>query len=375
MQNEQKFYPVSMPVLGGRELEYVTDAVTSGWISSLGAYVTRFEEEFADFCGTTHAITVSNGTVALHLALHALGIGEGDEVIVPDLSFIATANAVLMTGATPVFADIEADSLCLDPKSLAELVTPRTRAVIPVHLYGHPADMNAIRLVAEAHGLAVIEDAAEAHGSAIGGARVGSFGDCATFSFYANKNMTTGEGGMIVTNDDALAHEIRMLRDHAMSPKKRYWHERMGFNYRMTNLQAALGCAQMEQVNGFLEKRRALFDGYAQRLADVPGLSLNREAPGTINSYWMICAEIEGADAPLRDRICAVLRTQGVDTRPYFYPMSQMPYIDLPANTPVAHRKSGSGFNLPTYLSLNDADLDTICKAVRQAIAEEWITA
>lgn len=370
-----QIYPVSMPTLEGRELEYVSDAVASGWISSLGAYVTRFEKEFADFCGTTHAITVSNGTVALHLALHALGIGEGDEVIVPDLSFIATANAVLMTGATPIFADIDAESLCIDPRSLAELITPRTRAVIPVHLYGHPADMEAIGQLAEAHGLAVIEDAAEAHGSAIGNARVGSFGDCATFSFYANKNMTTGEGGMIVTNDDALAHELRVLRDHAMSPTKRYWHEKMGFNYRMTNLQAALGCAQMEQVNGFLEKRRTLFDGYAERLADVPGIRLNREAAGTTNSYWMICAEVEGADANKRDRICAALRTHGVDTRPYFYPMSQMPYIDLPASTPVAHRISASGFNLPTYLSLDDVDLDAICGAVRLAMAQEWVAA
>lgn len=371
MQNRTPFYPVSKPVLTGRELEYVTDAVKSGWISSLGAYVTRFEEEFADFCGTAHAITVSNGTVALHLALHALGIGEGDEVIVPDLSFIATANAVLMTGATPIFADIDPESLCLDPASLSELITPRSRAIIPVHLYGHPADMSAICAVAETHGLAVIEDAAEAHGSAIGPARVGSFGDCATFSFYANKNITTGEGGMIVTNDDALAQEIRMLRDHAMSQDKRYWHERMGFNYRMTNLQAALGCAQMEQIDYFIEQRRALFAGYSERLADVSALRLNREAPGTTNSYWMICAEIDGVDAEARDRICANLRNNGVDTRPYFYPMSQMPYINNAAQTPVAHRVSACGFNLPTYLSLHEADLDAICSAVRSVLIPE----
>ncbi len=371
MRNESKFYPVSMPVLAGRELEYVTDAVKSGWISSLGTYVTRFEEEFAAFCGTAHAITVSNGTVALHLALHALGIGRGDEVIVPDLSFIATANAVLMTGATPVFCDIEADSLCLDPAKLEDLITSRTRAIIPVHLYGHPADMTAILKVARVHNLALIEDAAEAHGSAIGGTRVGSFGNCGTFSFYANKNMTTGEGGMIVTNDGTLAREVRMLRDHAMSPEKRYWHERMGFNYRMTNLQAALGCAQMEQIDDFIEQRRALFAGYSKRLADVPGLRLNREAPGTTNSYWMICAEIEGADAETRDHVCMTLRGHGVDTRPYFYPMSHMPYINNPASTPIAHKISASGFNLPTYLSLDDTDLDAICDAVRSVLIPE----
>lgn len=371
MTEKPCFYPVSMPLLAGKEIEYVTDAIKSGWISSLGQYVTRFEEEFAAFCGTSHAITVSNGTVALHLALHAMGIGEGDEVIVPDLSFIATANAVLMTGAVPVFCDIEPDSLCLDPAKLAALITPRTRAIMPVHLYGHPADMRAIRAVAQAHGLAVIEDAAEAQGSAIGGARVGSFGDCATFSFYANKNMTTGEGGMIATSDDALAREIRKLRDHAMSPTKRYWHDRMGFNFRMTNLQAALGCAQMEQVESFLERRRALFAAYSDRLADIPGLRLNREAAGTTNSYWMICAELEGADAQARDAFCAKLKAKGVDTRPYFYPMSDMPYMSGLADTPVAHRLSASGFNLPTYLSLEPSDLDEICDAVRVVLTAE----
>lgn len=370
-----RFYPVSMPHLAGREMEYVTDAVQSGWISSLGAYVSRFEADFAAFCGVGHAVSVANGTVALHLALHALGIGPGDEVIVPDLSFIATANAVLMTGATPVFADIDPASLCLDPAAIAPLITPRTRAIMPVHLYGHPADMGAITAIAAAHGLHVIEDAAEAHGSAIGSARVGSLGTCATFSFYANKNLTTGEGGMVVTDDPALARELRDLRDHAMSATRRYWHDRLGFNYRMTNLQAALGCAQLEQVEGFLARRRALFAGYAERLADVPGLRLNRQAPGTTNSYWMICAEIEGADAARRDAVCAALRARGVDTRPYFYPMSDMPHLAaLPGPrpaTPVAHRASAAGFNLPTYVGLEPADLDTICAAVRAVLAAD----
>lgn len=370
-----RFYPVSMPHLGGREVSYVTDAVQSGWISSLGAYVSRFEADFAAFCGVDHAVTVANGTVALHLALHALGIGTGDEVIVPDLSFIATANAVLMVGARPIFADIDPDSLCLDPARLEALITPRTRAIMPVHLYGHPADMAAINAIAQAHDLHVIEDAAEAHGSAIGVGRVGSFGTCATFSFYANKNLTTGEGGMVVTNDHALARELRELRDHAMSPQRRYWHDRMGFNYRMTNLQAALGCAQMEQVEGFLRIRRALFAGYAERLSDIPGLRLNREAAHTTNSYWMICAEVEGADAIRRDRVCGALRARGVDTRPYFYPMSDMPHFaddpETRADTPVAHRISAGGFNLPTYLTLQPEDLDTICAALRAVLAED----
>jgi perosamine synthetase len=367
----QKFYPVSMPTLEGREIEYVTDAVSSGWVSSLGTYVTRFEQDFAAYCGVEHALTVSNGTVALHLALHALGVGPGDEVIMPDLSFIATCNATLLAGATPVFCDIEENSLCLEPLRLEALITPRTKAIIPVHLYGHPADMVAINAIAARYGIPVLEDAAEAHGSAVGGARVGSLGRAATFSFYANKNMTTGEGGMITTDDAELAREMRRLRDHAMSPDKRYWHEELGFNYRMTNLQAALGCAQLEQIDGFLAKRRALIEGYAARLAGVPGLRLNREAPGTTNSFWMICAEIEGANAETRDRICAALKDLGVDTRPYFYPMSDMPYTPGPADTPVAHRVAARGINLPTYLTLEPDDLDVICGAVSDVIARE----
>jgi perosamine synthetase len=366
-----RFYPVSMPCLGGREIEYVTDAVQSGWVSSLGPYVTRFEAEFAHFCGVRHAVTVSNGTVALHLALHALGIKPGDEVIVPDLSFVATANAVLMAGATPVFCDIEADSLCIDPNHLAALITPQTKAIIPVHLYGHPANMSEICSIAASCGLYVIEDAAEAHGSAIGGKLVGSFGHCATFSFYANKNLTTGEGGMIVTDDAALAGEIRELRDHAMSPQRRYWHERLGFNYRMTNLQAALGCAQMEQLGGFLRARQDLFHGYEKRLADVPRLRLNRQAADTTNSYWMICAEVEGVDANIRDKICFALRNRGVDTRPYFYPMSDMPYFNATADTPTAHRASARGMNLPTYLTLQKQDLDAICNVIKVVLNDE----
>lgn len=369
MTENKRFYPVSMPTLAGRELDYVTDAVKSGWVSSLGKYVTRFEEEFAAFCGVEHAITVTNGTVALHLALHALGIGDGDEVIIPDLSFVATANAVLMAGAKPVFCDIDPDTLCIDPLKIEMLITERTRAIMPVHLYGQPADMLRINQIAKLYGLRVIEDAAEAHGSAIGDQRVGSLGDCGTFSFYANKNMTTGEGGMITTNDAALAKDLRNLRDHAMSPTKRYWHERMGFNYRMTNLQAAVGCAQIEQIDGFLTQRRALFQGYASRLGGLNNIRLNREAAGTRNSFWMVCMEIDGIEAETRDQIGAALKERGVDTRPYFYPMSDMPYLDK-ADTPVAHKAAAQGLNLPTFLQLKDDDLDYICDAIRLVLGE-----
>ncbi len=366
------FFPVSKPHLVGRELDYVSDAVKSGWVSSLGHYVTRFEHEFAAFCGVRHAISVANGTAALHLALVARRIGPGDEVILPDLSAITTANATLMAGARPVFCDIEPASLCIDPSKIEALITARTRAIIPVHLYGHPAAMGAIMQIAKKRGLSVIEDAAQAHGSAIGSTRVGALGHCSIFSFYANKNLTTGEGGMITTNAPALADKIRHLRDHAMSAEKRYWHDQMGFDYRMTNLQAALGCAQLEQAKELLAKRRAVFEGYKERLADLPELRVNREMPGVTNSFWMVCAEIDGLNAENRDQLCLELRARGVDTRPYFYPMSDMPYLPGPADTPIAHAAAARGFNLPTYIDLSESDLDEICTAVK-SVARRYL--
>ena len=361
---EKPFFPVSRPTLDGNELAYVVDAVRSGWISSLGNYVSRLEEGFAEFCGTRHAITVCNGTAALHLALVAAGIGAGDEVIVPDLSFIATANAVLMAGATPVFCDIEPDSLCLDPVAAAASITPRTRAIMPVHLYGHPAAMDEIMALAERHGLFVIEDAAEAHGAALGARRVGGLGHCAAFSFYANKTMTTGEGGMITTDDDRLAQRLRHLRDHAMSAERRYWHDMPGFNYRMTNMQAAVGVAQLEQLDGFLAARTALYAGYAERLAGINGIALNRRKPGATPSYWMVCLEVDGIDRAARDALIEHLRADGVDTRPYFFPMSMMPYF-AEAHTPVAHAASARGLNLPTATDYGERDLDRICAVLK----------
>jgi perosamine synthetase len=358
-------FPISKPSLTALERQYVTRAIESGWVSSIGEYIDRFESGFAAFCETRNAIAVSNGTTALHLALTALGIGPGDEVIVPDLSFIATANSVLMCGATPVFADIDPITLCLAPAEIERLCTDRTRAVMPVHLYGHPADMSAILELAEQRGLLVIEDAAEAHGASLGGRKVGGFGTCATFSFYGNKNLTTGEGGMITTNDDALAARCRRLRDHAMSPTRRYWHEELGYNYRLTNIQAALGCAQVERAQELLDSRNRVFGWYAEELRGANGILLNRAVDGAKPCYWMICAEFEGLDEMQRARIMAQLKERGVDSRPYFYPMSDMPYFER-ADTPVAHEVSQRGLNLPTYVDLTRDDVATISQAVRE---------
>src|ERR1700742_4391751 len=270
------FIPISKPTIGPREKELVIEALESGWVSSIEKYIDEFEANFARYCGTEYALAVSNGTTGLHLALAALGIGPGDEVIVPDLTFVASANAVAYTGATPVLADIDPETLCLDPASVRSLLTPRTKAIMPVHLYGHPADMDALNELANAHGVAVIEDAPEAHGAEYRGRRVGGLGRCAVFSFYGNKVITTGEGGMITTNDRELYQRARRLGDHAMHPEQRYFHEERGFNYRITNLQAALGVAQLERIDDFLERRTEIMAWYNASIVASDAIRLNR---------------------------------------------------------------------------------------------------
>lgn len=360
------FFPISKPSITQLEIDYVTDAVKSTWISSLGPYIDRFEAEFATFCEARYGVSVANGTVALHLSLVAQGIGPGDEVIMPNLSFVATANAVLHAGATPVLVDIEPHTLCIDPKKIEAAITPRTKVIMPVHLYGHPADMPAILEIARRHNLIVIEDAAEAHGARAYGKRVGSWGHCATFSFYGNKNMTTGEGGMITTSDETLYQRLRYLRDHAMSKEKRYWHTEVGYNYRITNMQAALGCAQLERIDALMAKRQQLFTWYTKALQGVPGISLNRTQSWAQNSYWLICLEVENFDEKQRDAYMQRLKQAGVDSRPYFYPMSQMPYLQAwkQADTPVTNAAYQRGINLPTYFDLTESDVDFIAKAI-----------
>lgn len=362
------FFPISKPSITQLEIDYVTDAVKSTWISSLGPYIDRFESEFASFCEARFGVSVANGTVALHLSLVAQGIGPGDEVIMPNLSFVATANAVLHAGATPVLVDIEPFTLCMDPKKIEASITPRTRVIMPVHLYGHPADMPAIMDIASRHRLIVIEDAAEAHGARAYGRRVGSWGHCATFSFYGNKNMTTGEGGMITTNDETLYHRLRYLRDHAMSKEKRYWHTEVGYNYRITNIQAALGCAQLARIDSLMGKRRQLYTWYQSALQGISGISLNRTQSWAENSYWLICLEVEDFDEQRRDAFMLGLKQLGVDTRPYFYPMSLMPYLQIlrQVDTPVTNKTYQRGINLPTYFDLLESDITVITDAIKK---------
>ncbi len=360
--------PISQPTIADDDIRLVTDAVTSGWVSSLGKYIEQFERGFAEFCGVRHCVSTSNGTVAIHLALKVLGIGEGDEVIVPDLTFVATANAVALAGAKPVMADVCRTDWCLDPASVERLITARTKALIPVHLYGHPCDMEALRRVAQPRGIAIIEDAAEAHGALDRGRRVGGLGDMATFSFYGNKIVTTGEGGVITTDSDEFAERARLLRDHGMSPVKRYWHTEVAYNYRLTNLQAALGVAQMGRIDEWLVERDRILDTYRRHL-EPRGFTLNPRRHNTRPVNWMTCVVVDDFDRSQRDRLIPLLRDKGVDSRPFFYPLSALPmYGGQSQASPVSDALSARGLNLPTFPALSDADIAFVADAVSSAV-------
>jgi perosamine synthetase len=368
-------YPVSSVDLGPKERAYVREAVDSGWISSIGSFVERFEAGFAAYCGLAHGVAVTNGTDALLLALRALGVGPGDEVVVPALTFAAVPAVVCHAGALPVIVDVDPGHWNLDPVLLERALTPRTKAVIVVHSYGHPAEMDAVMRVARAAGVGVIEDCAEAHGARCGGRGVGTFGRLACFSFYGNKIITTGEGGMVLTDEPELAARVRLLKDHAMHPTRRYYHTEIGYNCRMTNLQAALGCAQLERIGEFIERRARIRAWYGAGLAGVPGLALNPHRAWADPVNWMTCAVAEGFAAPARDRLMEALRRRGVDTRPFFLPVNALPpYAGFRvvggagAETPVAAALAGSGFNLPTYTALTEADVAAICTVLREEL-------
>jgi len=362
-----KFISISQPSITQKEIKYVTDAIKSGWVSSLGKYIDEFEEKFAKFCGTKYALTTSNGTTALHLTLVALGIKEDDEVIIPDFTFIATGSAVKYIGAKVISVDIEEDTLSIDPKAIERAITSKTKAIIPVHLYGYPADMIEINKIAKKHNLIVIEDAAEAHGATIGNQKVGSFGNAAIFSFYGNKIMTSGEGGMITTNDEKLYEKMKFLRDHAMSKAKRYWHEEVGFNYRMTNLQAALGMAQLERIDELLNRKREIFEWYREYLKDIANIKLNFQKDGFKNVYWMICLEVFGYDEKQRDALIEKLKEKGIDSRPFFYPVSDMSMYEK-VDTPITHKVYQRGINLPSYFDIQKENVKYICDVVRDLL-------
>jgi perosamine synthetase len=370
-QTRRRIIPVCEPALGGNELKYVTQAVEANWISSAGSFIRDFEARFAAYCGTQYGIACANGTVAMHLAMATLGLEPGDEVIIPTFTMIATANAVTYCGARPVLVDMEPEYWQMDVNMVADKITPRTKAIVPVHIYGHPANMTPLRELAARHGLLVIEDAAEAHGAEYRGQRAGGLGDAAGFSFYGNKIITTGEGGMVTTNNREIARLAWNLRDHAFSHERHFWHKFVGFNYRMTNLQAAVGLAQVERIEHFVEARRRNAREYTARLEGVPGIRTPREAPWAKNVHWMYGITVdERAYGMGRDALRKVLADHGVETRTFFIPMHCQPVYWQQykgERYPVAEDLCKRGFYLPSASSLTLDEIEYVAGVIRAA--------
>jgi perosamine synthetase len=368
--------PISGPWITEKEIAYVTDAVTNAWYGSHAMYHDRFETAFARYIGTRHAVSLPSCTSGLHLALAGLGIGPGDEVIVPDVTWIASAAPIHYVGATPVFADIDRASWCLSAEAFAAVITPRTRAVIIVDLYGNLPDMAAIEAIARKHGIAVIEDAAEAHGSEQGGRKAGSFGDVGVFSFHGSKTLTTGEGGMLVTDRTDLFDRVLTLRDHGRAPGDRFFFNReVAFKYKMSSMQAALGLAQLERIEELVARKRQIFDWYRARLGDDSTITLNAEAAGTKNTYWMVSAICDRRLAIPKRRWMELLGERGIDSRPFFHPLSSIPaYEGTPEAVAAAKRNTVSyelspwGINLPSGLNLDEAKVDRVCDAIRSIL-------
>ena len=358
------------PLISAREASYALDAARNGWNHRWNGYLKRFESAFAEYLGVKHAIATSSCTGALHLGLLALGVGPGDEVIVPDVTWVATANAVVYTGATPVFADVDPETWTLDPASFESLIGPRTKAVMPVHLYGHPADMDAVNAVARRHGLRVFEDAAPAVGAECRGVKAGTTGDLAAFSFQGAKLLVTGEGGMLVTNDTDLYEKAILLWDQGRDPNRMFWMNQTGWKYKMANVQAALGLGQIERVDSQIEAKRLIFSWYAEGLAGVPHLSLNREGPWARSIYWMTSLLLHD-DAPLgRDELRAVLKSRNIDTRPAFPAISQYPiWPRAQKPQPNALRIGRRAINLPSGVRLRREQVEYVCGCVREAVA------
>ena len=369
-----KKIPISNIVLNGNELKYVTEAVKSTWISSIGKFISQFESMFSEYCSTKYAVSSSNGTTAIHLAIESLNIGKGDEVIVPSLTFAATANAVLHSGATPVFVDCLKNHWNIDPEKIALAITSKTKAILVVHLHGHPCDMLSIMKIAKKYKLFVIEDCAESTGAIVDGKKVGSIGDIGCFSFFGNKIMTTGEGGMCTTNDPAINEKMRILRDHGMDKSKRYWHNVVGYNYRMTNLSAALGVAQMEQLEEFLHKRQMLKSLYDKHINFNSNFLKPIKPPQGKEVDWFYNLNLSSDSKISRDKLINELSKVGIDTRPFFYPLHLMPpfkiYNKIEADFSYAESFGKNGLYLPLYPSLLEEEVQLISEEINKIASE-----
>lgn len=360
--------PISEPNIGEEELKNIIEAVSSGWVSSKGFFVEEFENNFANFIGTNYGISTSSGTTALHLALASLGISKNDEIILPAFTFIATANAVNYCNAKPIFVDSNPEYWCIDPDRIEEKITKNTKVIIPVHLYGHPCDMDIIMDIAEDRNLYVIEDAAQAHGSEYKGKKVGNFGDISCFSFFGNKTMTTGEGGICITNNKELHERMLILRDHGMNPNKRYWHDHIGFNYRMTNLQAALGVAQLKKLDNFVEKKinnANLYNSKLKHLEESKQITLPPKMSWAKNTYWTYSILLKDKYKMNRDQLMNYLSDKGVDNRPLFNSIPTMPPYKNNEKFPICEKISLNGISLPSSTKLKNDDIYKISDIIK----------
>lgn len=362
-QDEKPFIPIAAPVLSTRELEYITEAVKTHWVSSGGPFLRDFETRFASTLGVAHAETVSNGTAGLHVVLHAIGVGPGDEVIVPSQTFVSTAAAVVYCHATPVFADIAADTWTIDTEDVVRRLGDRTKAIVPVDLFGLCADIPGLRRALAKRGrsdIFILEDAAEAFGATLDGVSAGALGDAGVFSFYGNKTITTGEGGMVVTSDAALANRVRFLKNHGMSTTRRYYHPELGFNFRMTNLQAAIGLAQLESAADLVARKRRIHDRYRHALGGERGVHLQAVPSGHHPAPWLTAIVDDALEGETdRDELFGRLAKRGIDSRPFFYPNHMMPaFANARTTLPVTEAISFRGFALPSGAGLTDAEID-----------------
>jgi perosamine synthetase len=361
-----KRIPINKPSISELEIGYVDDAIRNGWGAKCYDYIFRFEKEFSAFQQSKHALATSSCTGAIHLALMALGVRAGDEVIVPEITWIASVEPILYIGAKPVFVDVLPDTWCIDPAKVREAITPKTKAIIPVHIYGNLCEMDAIMDIAKKHGLVVLEDAAEGLGSEYKGQKAGSIGDAGVFSFHGTKTISTGEGGILVTSRPEVYEQAKILNDHGRDPKvgKTFWMENYGYKYKMSNLQAAMGCAQIERADELIGKKRLIFSWYRELLKGLP-CRLNPEPPGTKNSYWLPTAIFDEEVMFDRDRLFAYMKEHNIDSRPFFYPLSSLPMFESCPGNKVAYGIYARGINLPSYHDLEFEDAKTVVETLR----------
>lgn len=372
-----KRIPVSGPWITPKEVEYVADAAANAWYSNAGIYNDRFERSFAEILGVRHAVSLPSCTSAIHLSLLALGVGPGDEVVVPDLTWIASVAPITYVGATAVFADVDARTWCLSARSFEEVVTPRTKAVIPVDLYGNMPNMDAIRAVAIRHGVAIVEDAAEAIGSRYDGRMAGSFGDTGVFSFHGSKTVTTGEGGMLVTDRDDLLERVLTLRDHGRRPgDTMFENTEVAFKYKMSALQAALGLAQIERLDELVRRKREIFAWYQEELRGTDGITLNYQASNVLNTYWMVTAVVDARLGLGKAKLKGLMSDRGIDCRPMFSPLSSLPaFAGHPSREAAVSRNVTSyaigpyGLNLPSGFNLDGAIVREVAGALKEILS------